>query len=120
MRYLDLAVAALIGASTVTGIVAWTPHAGDGASDSAKLKSQLRDELLALLQQKGTVWLIRSPPGDICAYLGSISNSSVTFSASIGSNICGPPPPEGALEASLTVNLIPYQVVLEAWPDVQP
>jgi len=120
MRYVDLAVAALIGASSVTGIIAWTPRVGDGASDSARVTSQLRDELLARLEQKGTVWLISSSPDEICAYLNGISNSSVTFSASIGSHLCGPIPSEGVALASLTLVLIPYRVVLEAWPDAQP
>ena len=120
MRYVDLAVAAMIGASTITGIVVWTPRVNDGVSDSARVASQLRDELLARLEQKGTVWLISSSPDEICAYLRGISNSSFTFSASIGSHLCGPLPPEGVTMANLTLSLIPYRVILEAWPDAQP
>jgi hypothetical protein len=115
MRYLDLAVAALIGMSAIAGIVTWTPGPGDLTSSNMMLESALRDGLLALLQQRGTFWLIASSPYQICSYLQGLSNSSVTYSASLGPYQCNPPPPVASTEASLILGLAPYRVVLEAW-----
>jgi hypothetical protein len=115
MRYLDLVAAALIGMSTIAGIVAWTPGRGDLASRNLMLESELRDGLFALLQQRGIFWLTTSSPYQICAYLHELSNSSVTYSASLGPYQCSPQPPVASINASLTLELVPYRVVLEIW-----
>ena len=117
MRYLDLAIAGLIGTSAIAGIVALAPGQGDLASSSLATEVKLRDSLLALLQQRGTAWIIQSTPETICSYLRDLSNSSVTFSGSIGPLRCGAPPPPGRPAASIALHLIGLQVVLEAWSD---
>lgn len=117
MRYLDLAVAALIGTSAIAGIAAFSPRQGDVASGGLAMKSELRDGLLTILQREGVTWLIQSSPNAACAYLESLSNSSVTFSGMIGPHRCGPSPPGGSPVATLGFYLTPNQVVLEAWPN---
>jgi hypothetical protein len=117
MRYLDLAVAALIGTSAIAGVAAFSPRQADVASGVLAIKSELRDELLAVLQREGVTWLIRSSPQLVCAHLQDLSNSSVTLSGLIGPYSCGPSPPIGSTVATLVFYLMPYQVVLEAWPN---
>jgi hypothetical protein len=119
MRYLDLAVAALIGTSAVAGIVAFSPGKLDSASRSLTLESQIRDELLSVLQNVGTAWLVQTPPGVVCGYLQSISNATVTFSAIIGPMRCAFSAPPGASVATLVLQLTASQVVLEGWTNAQ-
>ena len=115
MRYLDLAVAVLIGSSAITGVVALTPRPGDSASDALALQSHIRDELLGFLESRGTPWLLVASPSAFCADLGRLSNSTVTLGGSIGGIACGTSPPAGAVAANLTLDLISREVVLEGW-----
>ena len=117
MRFLDLAIAALIGTSAIAGIAAFSPKQADVASSSLATESQLRDELLTILQREGVTWLIQSSPQEICGRLRELSNSSVTFSGAIGPYACSPSPPSGSPVATLVFYLIPYRFVLEAWPN---
>lgn len=114
MRYVDLAVAALIGASAIAGVVTWTPRPWDAETRRLVLQTQLRDDLLGYLQARGTVWFASTPPGQICAALQASSNSTVAFSAAVGGARCSVPPP-GAVVANLTLDLLPGRVMLEAW-----
>jgi hypothetical protein len=114
LRFLDISVAALIGAAAVAGIVAWSPQAGDDAARRFALRQQLRDELLGVLQSRGTVWLLQSPKATICATLQGMSNASVSLSAELGSYSCGPLAPD-SVSANLTLALLPMEVILEAW-----
>ena len=115
MRYVDLAVAALIGTSAITGIIAWNPRAGDQASRQLETQTRLRDLLLGILQQRGTTWFLRSPADVVCSYLARRSNSSFGLEATLGSLTCGPPPMEGSVAASLSLRLVPFEVTLVAW-----
>jgi len=116
MRYLDLAIATLIGTSAIAGVVAFSPRQGDTSSSGLAIESQLRDGLLAILQREGITWLIQSSQQLVCAHLKELSNSSVTFSGVIGEYRCAASPPEGSPVATLVFHLEPYLVVLEAWP----
>jgi hypothetical protein len=114
-----LAVAALIGTSAVAGMLAFSPAKWDSASRSLTLESQIRDELVSILQHEGTPWLVQSAPEAVCGYLHSISNATVSFSAIIGPRSCAPSPPPGASVATLVLQLDNFQVVLEGWPNAQ-
>jgi len=111
-----LAIAALIGTSAIVGVAVLSPGQADVASGGLTMKSELRDELLAVIQREGVTWLIQSSPQMVCARLQELSNSSVTFSGVIGPYGCGLLPPRGATVATLAFYLMPYQVVLQAWP----
>jgi hypothetical protein len=115
MRFVDIAVAALIGSAAITGILAWDPRAGDAGSRSARLQADLRDRALRVLQQKGMVWLVRSPPSQLCSYFDALSNSTFGVSATVGSTPCGDPPKAGSVTARLTVNLDSAEVTIVAW-----
>jgi hypothetical protein len=119
MRFLDLALAALIGTSAIAGIAVFSPRQADVASAGLATESQLRDGLLAIIQREGVTWLIQSSPQVVCARLHDLSNSSVTFSGVIGPYSCGPSAPNGSPVAILAFYLMPYQFVLEAWPNAQ-
>ena len=118
MRYLDLAVAAMIGASALSGILAWTPRTGDSASSSEILESHMRDQLLSYLRSRGTTWLLTATPDEICVDIGRLSNSSVRFGAIIGTVSCPSEPQVENVEANLTLHLLQREVVLEAWSAV--
>lgn len=115
MRYLDLAVAALIGTSAITGVISWDPRAGDAGSHRLELQTRLRDGLLALIQEQGVAWFVRTPPATVCAYLAARSNSSYGLHATLGADSCGSPPRPGSAVASLTMDLLPFEVTLVAW-----
>ena len=115
LRYIDLAVAAMIGASAISGLVVWSPRSGDSVSQTVMLQLELRDRLLGYLQQRGVVWFLHSPQAMICSALAKSSNSSVVMSALIGGEACSPQP-EGEPMATLTLRFITIEVTLEAWP----
>jgi hypothetical protein len=113
LRFVDIAVAALIGTSAFTGMVVWSPQQGDNASNQSLLQAQLRDALLKLIQDRGFAWLIQTPPQEICAALAGMSNSSVGFDAVLGQYSCFAPPRSPS--ASLAFRLLPMEVTLEVW-----
>jgi len=116
LRYLDIAIAALVAMSAISGTAVWTPRSGDGASRQLMLQEELRDYVLAYLQQRGVFWLLQSPPESICSELSRASNVSVTLSATIGPRSCGSPP-SGAVYAAVNLDMIPEEVTVEAWSD---
>ena len=115
MRYVDLAVAALIGASAIAGIFAWEPATGDAGAAKLGRQVRLRDALLGVLQEHGISWILASPPDAFCAYLESRSNSTFGIAATIGGFSCGSPPPRGSVVANLSMRLVPSEVTLQAW-----
>jgi hypothetical protein len=119
LRFLDIAVAALVGTSAISGILLWSPRQGDTVSAEFAVRTQLREELLGVLQSRGFAWLIQSPPGDVCAVLESMSNSSVSFSATLGASSCPLSPPTDSVSVSISLRLLPMAVTLEAWSRAQ-
>jgi len=114
LRYLDIAIAALVGMSAISGAAVWTPRSGDSASKQLMLQEELRDYVLAYLQQKGVFWMLQSPPESICSELSRASNASVTLSATIGPRSCGSPP-SGTVYVAVNLGMIPEEVTVEAW-----
>jgi len=115
LRYVDLAVAAIIGTSAIAGIAAWDPRSGDAGSRQERVQMQLRSSLLDVLQEQGILWLIHSPPGAVCSYLADKSNSTFGMAATLGSVSCGVPPRSGSVVASLEMRLVGSEVSLVAW-----
>lgn len=115
MRYIDIAVAALIGASALTGISVWTPGPYDAAAKRSSLHAALQGELQGFVQSQGMVWFLRSTSGAFCSSLARASNSTVVFSGDIGGSPCGDPPPPGAVAASLHFTLAAREYELTAW-----
>lgn len=115
MRYIDLAVAALIGVSAITGVMAWAPAGGDATSLQIERQMQLRDYLLLFLRQHGIAWLLATPTEAVCSYLASLSNSSFGVAATFGSVSCGVPPENGSVAANVTLKLASSEVTLVAW-----
>lgn len=115
MRYVDLALAALIGTSALTGIVAWDPATADSNSRRLRLQSAVRDEVASFLQEKGTFWFLSSPPDVVCSTMAGMSNSTSGFAVSVGSLSCGPPPPIGSVSAELGERLGSLEVTVVGW-----
>lgn len=119
MRYIDIAVAALIGLAAITGEFALSPWPADAMSVSLASRSGLRDSLLTIVELKGTTWLLISSFSQMCDYLDQLSNSTVTFTATIGSQPCANQPGPGYMVAVLDFPLKPRPVELEAWQAAQ-
>lgn len=115
MRYVDIAIAGMIGLSSITAIASFTPRPGDLTSHYALEQIRARDALLAYLNQRGVAWFLESSTSEICADIASMSNGSVDFSATLGSVSCGGPHSNTRLIAALSLNLTRYEVTLEAW-----
>jgi len=119
LKFLDIAVAVLIGASAITGILVWSPLQGDAASAEFAARTRLRDSLLEIVQGRGIPWLIQTPTAEVCAALADMSNSSVSYSAILGSYSCPASPPADSVSETIILRLLPMAVTLEAWSDVQ-
>ena len=118
MRFLDLALALLIGSSAFVGIASVTPKEGDASSQRLATQMRLRDTLLTILQRQGMPWLILSSPQEICSTLKNESNASVMVSATMDHVPCSEPPSKGLVEANLTFTLANREVCIEAWSSV--
>jgi hypothetical protein len=87
----------------------------DFASQRSAAQARLRDGIVNLLDREGLVWLQQSSLQGVCEKLSTISNTTVTFSASIDSVPCSVLQPKSGFQASLTLSLGTKVVVLEAW-----
>lgn len=115
MKYVDIAIAILIGVSALAGLLVTSPQAGDGAARVYRLKTALRDRLTAYAGARGAAWFLQTPVPEICSQLEASSNSSFALSATIGSVECGPRPPMGSVAVNLSLLFLPFPVTLEAW-----
>ena len=120
MRYIDIAVAALVGVSAITGVLLWTPRAGDLQASALAAKAELRDRAAGLIDAKGMGWFLGTPPSSVCSYIAGLSNSTVHLLADVGGTTCGSGPPAGAVSASLSFRLAHLQVTVEAWSSAEP
>ena len=114
MRFIDIAVAALIGSSAVIGIAAWSPRAGDVGAQQLGVQVQLRDRLVEFLLRHGVVQSLEYPAA-ACRLLAEASNSTFRLYATVGSSSCGAPPRNGSPSAALSLRLVGSEVVLVAW-----
>jgi hypothetical protein len=114
VRWLDIALATMIGISAISGIVNWDPRLADNGSNRLVLENRLRDALMSYLDSRGLPWIQESSPVAICADLERLSNS-IALSANINSFSCGPSPPKGATIMTLTLQLGVRDVTLQAW-----
>lgn len=115
MRFLDIAVAAVLGLSSVALLAAWAPFGSDLAASQLREQASARDRLEGLLTDPGLVWLQQAPPGEMCSELASLSNSTVVFTATVGTLRCGGAPPAGAPSANITLDFPAEEVTLVDW-----
>lgn len=114
MRFLDLGVAAAVGLVGLASLYAISPQVFDSASRQSLSGARATDGLVQAVMTKGLVWFQDAPSQDLCAYLGSISNSSSQFSAKVDSVPCGTGPPSGVL-ANMTLRLGSRTVSIWDW-----
>lgn len=114
MRFLDIAVAILIGTAGVGGLIAWSPAPGDAAASSLQARSAAREFALRFIESKGVAWFVDTPPPGVCAAIGSASDSTYGLSASAGDFECAPPPAH-AEPARLTFQAMGVAVTVIAW-----
>jgi hypothetical protein len=115
LRFLDIAVAAVIGLVSTTAIVAWSPTPYASTSHSYQVEIGLRDLLVKIVEDEGVVGIQRSSFSEICSIAARYTNSSVTVSAEMGGNDCVAGPPSGSIGSTLEIPLYTGQVILEAW-----
>ena len=120
MKYVDIAVAILVGASAITGILLWTPGTGDLRAREMATRAELRDRVAGLIQAKEMSWFLSTPPQAVCSYFADLSNSTVRLHATVDGTTCGGAPPVDAVRASISFRLESLQVDVEAWSGVVP
>ncbi len=120
MKYVDVAVAVLVGASAIASILFWTPRTGDLQAGELAVRAELSDRVAGVIQAKGMGWFLSTPPRPVCSYLASLSNSTVHLFATVGGVTCGDAPPAGAVQASIAFRLVNLQVDVGAWSDAGP
>jgi hypothetical protein len=115
VKFIDIAVAGMIGISSIASLLVWTPSTYDIAAQRAAEQVRLRDGLMNVVDSYGLYWLQESPPRGICTALGMMSNSAVTFSATVDGVPCSVPRGPLGVEANLTVRIGARLVDLESW-----
>ena len=115
MRYLDIAVAAMVGTAAMAGLSVWSPGQADAAALRLRTQAALRDSLVAFVDSKGVPWLASAPWAEVCSALSAASNSTLFMSAQAGTASCGPPPHSDATSAQISFRLASRQVNLSAW-----
>lgn len=115
MRFLDLAVAGIIGLVVIGAGGALAPGLADAAAASTSEVIFLRDALLAAVEEEGLVRLQLYTFEQVCSWLSSISNSTITFSGAVGGVECSGGPPSGTPFAVLSLDVGSDRLVLRAW-----
>jgi hypothetical protein len=114
LRFIDIAVAALIGTSAMIGMTTLSPKIWDATSQRLAIQSELRDSLLDHFERPGVPLLFVTQPQMICEVVSSWTNSGVKYSATVGGVNCSSSPPTLANVASVTVEESP-EVILQSW-----
>lgn len=117
MRFLDIAVAALIGMSAISAMLVWNPAQGDSTARQEALRSGLRNDVLSFLEVHGVPWLYEVTPQEFCDALSSSSTPSFNLTGKLGSFTCGVVPASASAVVSITLTLPPRMVTLTAWSD---
>jgi hypothetical protein len=115
LRFLDIAVAVMVGIASMAGLAAWSPRGGDALSYQSAVQVRLRDELVHFLDSRGLPWILQARAVDVCTALATDIAPPDGAQVNLGGASCGSQPPAGAVVAELTLNLLPMAVVLEAW-----
>lgn len=115
MRFIDLAVAAMIGASSIAGILFLNPSPAEVSTSRYVQDSQTRSDLLAMVESVGLNQIFSEPTQGLCALLQSRSNATVQFSAVTSGGGCNSDPPPGTDVISLPISFNGARVTLEAW-----
>ena len=118
MRFLDIGLAAMLGISAFAGLAVWSPRTGDRLSNQMMLQTQLRDELVSILANKGIPWLLNASAIEVCASIASAMSRPGGVLVILGTEWCGTSPPTGAVVANLTLALLPSVVRLVEWSTV--
>ena len=115
MRYLDIALAAMLGLAAITGLSVWSPGRGDLGAQSLRTRSDLRDSLSAFVDARGMAWFASASVSEICDAVSASSNSSFALSAEVGAVGCGAQPALGEASAELAFTVASREVTLQAW-----
>jgi len=105
----------MIGISSIATLVAWNPSTYDLAAQRSLEQARLRDGLSAVVDRYGLYWLQQSTPDKICTFLSTISNSTVSISATIDGTRCRAYFGPHEIEANLTVRIVSRVLDLESW-----
>ena len=115
MRFLDIAVATMIGTSGLAALGVWNPQASDSTAAEAALRIKLHDGLVSAVEAMGLAALSSLPFSDLCTQIATLPVDSYTLSASVGPSQCDPSPPQGLHVESMTLDFGGRSVTVEAW-----
>jgi hypothetical protein len=115
MRVFDLAMAGMIGVSSIAVLLAWNPQTTDRASRELVEQAHLRDELTHRVEAAGIPALLDGGSLAFCTTVAGWSNSTVAFSGSFDSIPCGGSPPPSSSSAELSIVVGATTLVMSAW-----
>ncbi len=115
MRVLDVAVAAMIGVSSLSLLAYSTPYPYQVSSAGSLEQAALRDRLLYVAGKLGIPYMEGSTFGQLCAALSAYSNSTVMISAAEGNLQCADRPAVGYSTAVIEVPIGSAPLELWAW-----
>ena len=110
-----MAVAGLIGVSSIASFMVWNPQAQSQAAEDLLDRARLRHVLADYVSAEGLPWLQRASPQEICSRLLTYSNATLSLSAVVDSVPCEVLPAAGQREVNMTLDLGSRMVVLLAW-----
>jgi hypothetical protein len=115
MRFVDLAVAGIIGAATVGALIYWSPGPFLDSSHRSRAEGAMLDRLAGLVDSRGLAWFLDSDLSSICGFFASVSNSTILYSADVGGEQCPGTPSSGSASVTLVLPLPSKEVILEGW-----
>ncbi len=117
MRFVDIGVAGAIGLSSMVILLAVSPEPGTLVMRQSQEQIAMREALFTFASDKGLSWFQSSSGAIICSSVSALSNSTVSYSASIDSRSCAAIPSSGV--TSMLIQSGTMTVVLEGWYDAK-
>ena len=117
MRFVDIGVAGAIGLSSIVMLLAFSPEPSALVLRQSEEQIAVRETLFTFASDHGLPWFQSASVATICASVMALSNSTVSYSASVDSASCAATPGSGA--TSFVIQAGSRTVVLEGWYDAQ-
>lgn len=115
LGFLDIAVAMLIGFSSIAMLVYQSPVGADIEAHRFLEEASLRNLIVSHVNERGIEWFQDSSVALICADIQSMSNSTFAFVAVVDYRPCSPGPFHGSALADVTIATMARTVVIEGW-----
>jgi hypothetical protein len=115
LKFLDLAVAALIGFGSVAAMGVWNPEQLSAQGTLYSKQASMQEYLETIPSRLGLPWLQQASPDAICSALLPFSNLTIQVSASGRDFVCTVGPPANVPSASIVLMFPRGNLSLSAW-----